>query len=123
MALVKVNYVPYKTKISAKNLNDIQDALIALENKETLKIGSVSLPADKWVANGENLHSQVVQIPNVTACSQVDLTPSVEQLSVFHNKDLAFVTGNTGGVVTVYAIGQKPTNDYTIQVTIKEVSV
>lgn len=123
MALVKVNYVSHKTKISAKNLNDIQDAIIALENKETLKIGSVSLLADKWVTNDENLHFQVVDIPGVTANSQVDLTPSVEQLAVFHNKDLTFVTGNTGGVVTVYAIGQKPTNDYTIQVTIKEVSV
>lgn len=123
MALVKVKYIPHETKISAKNLNDIQDAIIALENKETLKIGSVSLLADLWVTNGESLHSQVVQIPNVTAYSQVDLTPSVEQLAVFHNKDLAFVTGNKDGVVTVYAIGQKPTNDYTIQVTIKEVSV
>ncbi|MBO5954262.1 MAG: hypothetical protein J6Q53_09170 [Oscillospiraceae bacterium] len=123
MSLSKVNYVSHKTKISAKNLNDIQDAIIALENKETLKISSVSLLADLWVTNGENLHSQVVRIPGVTPYSQVDLTPSVEQLAVFHNKDLAFVTGNTDGVVTVYAIGQKPTNDYTIQATIKEVSV
>ena len=123
MALEKVNYVSHKTKISAKNLNDIQDAIIALENKETLKIGSVSLLADKWVTNDENLHFQVVDIPGVTANSQVDLTPSVEQLAVFRNKDIAFVAGNKGGVVTVYAIGQKPTNDYTMQITMKEVTV
>lgn len=88
-----------------------------------LRIGSVVLAADNWVAEGENLWSQVVDVPGVTPYSQVDLTPSVEQLAVFHNKDLAFVTGNTGGVVTVYAIGQQPTNGYTIQATIKEVSV
>lgn len=84
-------------------------------------IGEVTLMADDWVGDGP--YSQVVQIEGVTECSQVDLTPSVEQLSVFYHKDLAFVTENDGGVVTVYAIGQKPMNDYTIQVTITEVNV
>lgn len=84
------------------------------------KIGYVSLYADNW--NGtESPYSQVVSIPGVTENSQVDLTPSVEQLSIFHHKDLAFVTENVGGTVTVYAIGQKPVNDYIIQVTITEV--
>ena len=62
-------------------------------------------------------------ISGVTENSQVDLTPSVEQLVVFYEKDLTFVTENEDGVVTVYAIGQKPTNDYTVQVTITEVNV
>lgn len=88
---------------------------------EKLTIGEVELLADKWVG-GENLYSQVVSIAGVTPYSQVDLTPSVEQLAIFHDKDLAFVTENEDGVVTVYAIGDKPLNDYTMQVTIKEVS-
>ena len=85
-------------------------------------IGDVTLLASKWAGNASP-YSQVVQINGVTENSQVDLTPSVEQLAVFHNKDLAFVTENEGGVVTVYALGDKPTNDYTIQVTITEVYV
>lgn len=85
-------------------------------------IGSVELPAANWVGEG-NLYSQVVQVYGTTPRSQVDLTPSVEQLAAFHDKDLAFVTENEDGVITVYAIGQKPTNDYTIQVTITEVYV
>lgn len=85
------------------------------------KIGEVTLLASGWVGNA-NLYSQVVNIDGVTEKSQVDLTPSVEQLLVFYEKDLTFVTKNEGGVVTVYAIGQKPTNDYTIQVTITEVA-
>lgn len=88
----------------------------------TATIGTVNLLAEKWVGTG-NLYSQVVTIAGVTKNSQVDLTPSVEQLVVFHEKDLTFVTENEGGTVTVYAIGQKPTNDYTIQVTITEVAV
>ena len=89
----------------------------------TATIGEVELFAEKWVKVSDNLYSQVVDIEGVTENSQVDLTPSVEQLVVFYEKDLTFVTENEGGVVTVYAIGQKPTNDYTIQVTITEVSL
>lgn len=86
-------------------------------------IGTVELFANRWVADKNNLYSQVVDIAGVTENSQVDLTPSVDQLVIFHEKDLAFVTENDGGLVTVYAIGQKPENDYTIQVTITEVGV
>lgn len=88
----------------------------------TATIGVVELLADKWVNAIENmLYSQIVNIDGVTKNSKVDLTPSVEQLVVFYEKDLTFVTENEGGVVTVYAIGQKPANNYTIQVTITEV--
>ena len=88
----------------------------------TVRLSESTLTAANWVGT-ESPYSQVVTIPGVTAKSQVDLTPSAEQLSVFHNKDLALVAENDGGVVTVYAIGQKPENDYTIQVTITEVEV
>ena len=85
------------------------------------RIGEVVLTANGWVGS-TSPYSQVVNIDGVTENSQVDLTPSVEQLAVFHEKDLGFVTENEGGVVTVYAIGQKPLNDYVIQVTITEVA-
>lgn len=85
-------------------------------------IDQVTLLAAAWKGNAAP-YSQVVNIARVTEYSQVDLIPSVEQLTVFHNKDLAFVTENDGGVVTVYAIGDKPQNDYTMQVSITEVSV
>ena len=83
---------------------------------------SVSLPASSWVGS-DNLYSQVVAIDGVTPYSKVDLLPSVEQLAIFHSKDLAFVTENEDGVVTVYAIGDKPSLDYDIQVQITEVAV
>jgi hypothetical protein len=85
------------------------------------KIGYVTLLADSWIGD-DVLFSQVVDIEGVTQNSQVDLTPSVEQLVIFYEKDLTFTTENENGVVTVYVIGQKPTNDYTIQVTITEVA-
>lgn len=91
-------------------------------NGAAATIGEVTLLAANWVGDASP-YSQVVNIAGVTANSQVDLTPSVEQLVVFHEKDLTFVTENEDGTVTVYAIGQRPENDYTIQVTIKEVAV
>jgi hypothetical protein len=87
---------------------------------QSAMIGEVTLLANKWVGE-ESPYSQVVEVAGVTKNSQVDLTPSVEQLDTFYEKDLAFVTENDDGVVTVYAIGDKPANDYTIQVTITEV--
>lgn len=100
----------------------VVEQILAMLAARKPKIATVELAADAWVSEG-NLHSQVVEIDGVTPNSQVDLTPSVEQLVIFYEKDLGFVTENEDGVVTVYAIGQKPENDYTIQVTITEVSV
>ena len=88
----------------------------------SVTLGTVTLLANKWQGTTDP-YSQVVSIAGVTANSQVDLKPSVEQLAIFHDKDLAFVTENDGGIVTVYAIGDKPVNDYTIQVSITEVNV
>lgn len=84
------------------------------------RIAEVTLRASAWTGTASP-YSQRVTIDGITANSQVDLTPSVAQLVIFHQKDLAFVTENDDGVVTVYAIGDKPTNDYTMQVTITEV--
>ncbi len=86
------------------------------------RIGYVTLLADRWV--GENsVYSQEVNIEGATRFSLVDLQPSVEQLLIFHQKDLAFTTENNDGVITVFVVGDKPVNDYTIQVTLVEVSV
>ena len=86
------------------------------------RIAEVELLAENWVGE-DSPYSQVVNIDGITEYSQVDLTPSIEQLVVFYEKDLGFVTENEDGVVTVYALGQKPENDYVIQVTITEVCV
>lgn len=89
-------------------------------NATKSRISEATLLASAWEGSG-NVYSQVVNIEGVTKNSQVDLTPSLEQLAIFYEKDIAFVTENDGGVVTVYVVGQKPQNDYTIQVTITEV--
>ncbi len=91
-----------------------------IKTGSTATIGYVELLAKNWTGD-DNLYSQIVTIDGVDENSQVDLTPTEEQLKIWRSKEIAFTTKNVGGVVTVYAIGQKPENDYTIQVTITEV--
>lgn len=86
------------------------------------QVSSVTLLADAWVG-ANSIFSQVVSIPGVTKSSQVDLKPSEEQLRIFRDKDIAFSTENSNGIVTVYLVGEKPLNDYTMQVSITEVDV
>lgn len=118
MKTLTIGNVTYEV-VDEQARNDIQD----LKNGfAALRVAEITLLAKNWV-DASNWYYQVVNIAGVTEYSQVDLTPSIEQLAIFHDKDLAFVTENEDGVVTVYAIGDKPNNDYTIQVTIKEVSV
>lgn len=95
----------------------IDDAVLA-----STRLDSITLLADSW-EGADNLHSQVVAIEGITKQSKIDLLPSVEQLAIFFNKNVSFVTENENGVVTVYAIGDKPLLDYVMQVQISEVAV
>ena len=100
---------------------NIDNRLETLENKVP-RVSEVTLLASGWVGEASP-YTQVVEIEGVTEYSQVDLKPSAEQLDVFHNKDIGFVTENEDGVVTVYLIGKKPDNDYVMQVSITEVNI
>jgi hypothetical protein len=68
-------------------------------------------------------YAQRVDVDNatITPNSKIDLQPDSIMLEIFHQKDLAFVVENDGGVITVFCVGQVPVNDYTIQATIKEI--
>ena len=93
---------------------------------------SVTLLPDAWQAvlddaTGEpmaNRYYQPVTVNNavITPNSKVDLQPSPEQLAIFHEKDLTFTAINRGGNVRVCVIGQTPTQEYTMQVTVTEVT-
>lgn len=114
----------------AEQLNHMEDGIVAVEealdrfikNAPAVRLTEVALLAASWTGS-DNLHSQVVTIDGITEYSKVDLLPSVEQLAIFHNKDVTFVTENEDGVVTVFAIGDKPLLDYTMQAQITEVQV
>lgn len=78
-----------------------------------------------WVPDADNRYYQVVTVQNaiITPNSKVDLQVSPEDLTVFHEKDLAFVAENEDGVVRVYCIGHVPQNEYNLQCTVTEVNI
>jgi hypothetical protein len=88
----------------------------------TVPTASVTLIASAWTGSDHH-YSQVVNIPGVTPYTKVDLLPTAEQLAEFHTKSVGFVAENEDGRVTVCAIGDKPTSNYTIPVTLTEVTV
>ena len=74
-----------------------------IESQLATKHSYVTLLASAWTG-ADDKWSQVVEIPCVTARTQVDLKPSGEQLIIFKEKRVTFVTENENGVVTVTAV-------------------
>ena len=88
--------------------------------KPVVPATSVTLRASAWQgSNGE--YYQVVSVDGVTTTTKVDLQLTDEQVIIFKDKRVTFLTENDGGVVTIKAIGDKLTNDYTLQATVTEV--
>lgn len=104
-----------------KDINVVIAELLARIDRSTSYISQIELLSSKWQGTASP-YSQAVTLEGISEYSKVDINPSIEQLSIFHNKDIAFIAENDDGVVTVYCIGQKPTDNYTMQVTITEVN-
>jgi hypothetical protein len=85
------------------------------------KIATISLPASAWI-EATNVYSQVVTVAGATINSKVDIYPTPEQLTELQTSGIALVAINEDGVVTVYALNNKPTSDYIMQVMVTEVS-
>ena len=109
--------------INEERLSELEELVSKLLAKSLVKTATVSLPSSAWVKDSDTQYSQIVSIEGITEYSKVDLQPTPEQLAIFHEKDVTFVTENDDGVVTIYCIGQKPLSDYEIQVTITEVEI
>lgn len=76
-----------------------------------------------WTQDADNRYYQVVTVQNavITPNSKVDLQISPEDLTIFREKDLAFVAENEDGTIRVYCVGQVPQNEYDLQCTVTEV--
>ena len=92
---------------------------------------SITIYPDRWEQtrdeNGDlvkNRYYQYVTVNNavITPNSKVDLQPKPEDMVIFHEKDLTFTAINSNGTVRVCVVGQKPTSQYTMQVTVTEVA-
>ena len=86
------------------------------------KSTTVDILADNWTGDA-NPYSQVVAVNGATANSKVDLQPTAAQIVALQDAEISLMLQNDAGVVTAWAIGNKPTEDYTMQVLITEVTV
>lgn len=107
-------------KISSNNHTIQAQIQPATGGAAATRVVQVTLLASAWTGAASR-YSQVINVDRATKYSKVDLQPSVEQLEIFHDKDIAFTTENEDGVITAFAIGDKPTMSYTIQATVTEV--
>lgn len=67
--------------------------------------------------------SQVVSPEGITATSLVELQPDSVLLQKMYLEGWSLAAENDGGIVTVYAFGAKPGEDFSLQATMTEVTV
>ena len=81
---------------------------------------TVTLKAADWLGD-TSPYSQVVAVGGVTSHTKVDLQPTMDQVNSLYSQSVGFFSRNEGGVVRVYAVGNRPTTDFVIQITLTEV--
>ena len=86
----------------------------------SVRLVQLDLPQSGW-KGAVSPFSQIVQPEGISIRSKVDLLPDVHQLEQFRAQELAFTTENEDGVLTVYAIGEKPREDLVFQAVVTEV--
>lgn len=92
------------------------------EGGAVVKLASISAPAADW-KGATSPYSQEVSVDGISVNSMIDIRLSIDQIEQLRaeNKDIAFTTENDEGVVTLYAIGSKPSKDLLFQATLTEV--
>ena len=114
---VKKNLNYFKQKLAEENF---EAAVFALPKKKTY----ITLLADAWVeAEETDTYCQVVEIEGSTERTEVEICFDKTQNEIFYDKNVEFWAENEDGVITVYVLGQKPANDYTVQVSLVEVDI
>ena len=85
------------------------------------KLTTISAPAASW-KGATSPYSQVVQVDGISIASKVDLQLSLEYMEHLHDRVITFFTENDTGIVTLYAIGDRPDIDLEFQAVLTEVT-
>lgn len=102
MALKKTNYVNGKTVISAENLNDIQDAVLDLESKDGVGMGSIGTPVVRMDAGTFRVPGPVTLTLYVDAATLADIPALVKDKVPGYwpaNTTVVYKNSTTGEVI------------------------
>lgn len=83
---------------------------------------TITMLSSAWQGS-ENPYYQVVTCNGVNENSKIDLQPTPSQIVNLQDEEISLMAVNNNGVVTIYAIGGKPTSDYTMNALITEVTI
>lgn len=86
-----------------------------------VKVTTIHAPAANW-KGAVSPYSQTVELEEVSLGSKVDLQLDAGQLNILRSGSYSFVAGNEDGTITLYAIGDLPTEDLVFQATVTEVT-
>ena len=86
----------------------------------SVRMSTLTVPANTW-KGGESPYSQVVSVVGITINSKIDMQLSADQMELLHDQNVSFTIVNEKGVVTIYAIGEKPATNCVFQITLTEV--
>ena len=88
----------------------------------------MSLPSASWVDSGNGYFTQaspsfsIQPSSPVTSNTKIDLQPTAAQIKqMFSDGTIALMADNDGGTITVYAVGDAPTVDLSLQCSMLEV--
>lgn len=85
-----------------------------------IKVTELTLAADGW-KNAVSPYFQIVALDGVSVNSKVDLQPDTAQIAALAKSGTVLTAVNNNGIVTVYAVGNKPNEQITMQASISEV--
>ena len=89
---------------------------------EPTQVGSISL-SSSWSGSGPYSQTVTVTGVTVTANSKVDLQPTAAQIASLISAGVnGMVVENNNGTLTLYSLGNTPSSELTIQVTVTEVT-
>lgn len=86
-----------------------------------MKLTAITLPAANW-KGAQSPYAQEVAVDGVSVSSMVDLQPDGALLAQLGQQQILLYAENNEGIVTVFAVGDRPAVDLTVQASIAEVS-
>ena len=85
-------------------------------------IRTITLPAAAW-SGTSSPYSQSVTIAGTSGSSRIELMPSKDVVMSLFSAGIALGTENNNGTIVVYALGNRPSTDITMQVAISKTKI